>query len=194
MTKVDSDSPLSLKDLFEIVVPGNDAPDETATSPGPQDLKSVEAKDAKVDPKVMLEGIRQQIPGLPEGIEIPTIIAEAWSKAKQLHEYHDQTLHPPGELSLVSMKEHTIRSSYHPMIEVLINGKRIASVTIDVGVQLTLEALVLEIQRARVMAVSPGRFTVSGNVLWGETELAKVESRPVELPGRQALGEGVEIP
>ena len=90
MTRVESDSALSLKDLFEIVVPENDEPDETATSPGPQDPMSVEVKDAKVDPKVMREGIRQQIPRLLEDIEIPTIIAEAWSKAKQLDEYHDQ--------------------------------------------------------------------------------------------------------
>ena len=95
---------------------------------------------------------------------------------------------------MVSMKEHTIRSSYHPTIEVLINGKRIASVTIDVDVQLKLEALVLEIQSARVMAVRPGQFTVNGNAMWGDTEFAKAESRAVELPGRQALGEGVEIP
>ena len=193
MTQVESDSPLSLKDLFEIVASENDEPDETATSPGPKNPMSVEVKDAKVDPKVMREGILQQIPRLLEDIEIPTIIAEAWSKVTELDEYHDQTRHPRGELSLVSMKEHTIRSSYHPTIEVLINGKRIDSVTIDVGVQLELEALVLEIQSARIMAVRPGRFTVSGSVKCGKKEW-KVKSRPVTLPGRQALGEGIEIP
>jgi len=92
------------------------------------------------------------------------------------------------------MVEHTIRSSYQPTIEVMINGKQTNSLAIDVALELKIEALVLEIKNARIMAVRPGDFTASGSVTWRETELKKLESSPFELPGRQALCEGVEIP
>ena len=48
--------------------------------------------------------------------------------------------------------------------------------------------------KARIMAVTPGKFTASGTVTWQKNVIRKLESSPFELPGRQSLGEGVEIP
>ena len=95
---------------------------------------------------------------------------------------------------MVSMAEHTIHSQYHPSIELMINGTSVDSLGIDVGVELAMEALVLEIQNARIMAIRPGRCTASGRMVCREYAIAEMETRPVDLPGRHSLGDGIEIP
>jgi hypothetical protein len=193
MTKLDADLPLTLKCIFENASSKKDEPDDTKAPPA-QDEPPDEVKVAKADWGVMLSGIKRQIPTLLEEIEVPPLIAEAWKKLDQLQEYHDKTRHPPEELNEVSMTEHTISSTYEPAVEVRINGKRLKSLEIDVVVNLKIEALVLEIKNARIMAVEPGAFTASGSVKWQEHVIKELESSPFNLPGRQALGEGVEIP
>ena len=129
-----SESVVTLKDLFAMVRPKDHAEtgEAPASSSGLDDLLSVEVKDAKIDPTVMLDGILEQVGSLLD-IEVPTLIASVWSKATQLQEYRDQARHPPEESVSVEMAEHTVQSRYHPSIELLINGKSVDSLEIDVG-------------------------------------------------------------
>ena len=185
-------SNLTLRDLFQL---GQQATDAAAdgTSPRFDDLVSVEVKDAAIEPDVLLDGVLSQLGSLLD-VEIAEILATAWSKAKQLQEYRDPTRHPPDELSTVSLVEHTVESRYQPAIELLVNGKSLQRLGVDVGVELAIQALDLEIQRGRIMALRPGRCQATGRVLVQGHPLAELATREVTLPGRKALGEGVEIP
>jgi len=195
MTDRQSESAVTLKDLFAIARPKDDA--ETGEAPPSStalvDMLSVTVKDAKIEPKIMLDGILEQVSCLLD-IEVPTLIASVWSKAKQLQEYRDPALHPPEESAWVSMAEHTIRSRYHPSIELVINGVSVDRLEIDVSVELAFDALVLEIQNARIMAIRPGGCTANGRIICREYAIAEMETCSVELPGRHSLGDGVEIP
>ena len=195
MTDRQPESAVTLKDLFAIA--GSKDHTETgeapASAPALVDVVSVEVKDAKIEPKIMLDGILEQVSSLLD-IEVPTLIASVWSKAKQLQEYRDPARHPPEESASVAMAEHTIQSRYHPSIELVINGISVDSLDIDVTVELAIDALVLEIQNARIMAIRPGGCTVSGQIVCRERAIAEMETSSVELPGRHSLGDGVEIP
>jgi hypothetical protein len=50
------------------------------------------------------------------------LLAEAWAKARELHEYADPAKHPPGETSSLFLGEHALSIDLHPTVDVSISG------------------------------------------------------------------------
>ena len=198
MTDEERKPGMTLKDLFELARHnGHDEPDGADgaddSSSGLHDLVSLKVTEAKIEPSVLVDAVMEQIDSLLD-IEVAEVIASAWSKAKQLQEYRDPARHPPGELATVSLVEHTIQSEYQPSIDMLINSKSVESLSIKVSVELTLAALILEIRDAYITAIRPGLGRANGRVAWTDVVFLELETQDIELPGRHALPEGIEIP
>ena len=157
------------------------------------DSVSVAVKDASVEPGALVEAVTSGLDGLLD-IEVSTIIAGAWAKARLLQQYRDSTKYPPHEVIMVTMARHVIQSNHRPSLELLINDKRVDSLPIEIRFELTIEGLVLKVQHARIMEIRPGTCTGSGKITCKELVLAEEETRALTLPGVLSLGEGVEIP
>ena len=186
MTTTAETPAFTVGDLFSLGAEG-DTPDEASA------LFGAELRDAKVDAGALLGSIRGQISGVLD-IPVAEVMASAWAKARQLQEYRDPERHPPGETSLLALAEHTITSSYAPSVELVLQGKLVQRLTVEVRVELTVEALHLEIRDARIVAVVPGRCQAGGRVSCQQWVLAQRETRTLQLPGRASLGDGIEIP
>ena len=189
-----SDSSATLRDFFTSHRNKGPKPEaEEGTVVGLGDSVSVAVKDAKVEPGALVEAVTAGLDALLD-IEFATIIAAAWAKVELLQQYRDSTKYPPDEVVMVTMAEHVIESSHSPSLELLINGKRVDSLPIEIRVQLTIEGLALKVQNARIMEIRPGTCTGSGKIVCKEVVLAEEETRALTLPLVLSLGEGVEIP
>ena len=48
------------------------------------------------------------------------LLARAWGAARELHEFTDETKHPPGEISAMFLGEHALTSEVHPVVGVVV--------------------------------------------------------------------------
>lgn len=127
-------------------------------------------------------------------VNLLEIFFGAWGKLSELQAYLDRYRHPPNEISLVPLGEHTISSTHHPSLEILIKQKRIAELTFDVLLKLKLESFVLKIQDGCIHEIASGTYTGAGIVKYGEQKLVEKKSSTHRLPGNMALKECFEIP
>jgi hypothetical protein len=52
------------------------------------------------------------------------ILAQAWAKARELHEFADEAKHPPGEVSTMFLGEHALTGDVHPTVTVAVGPAR----------------------------------------------------------------------
>ena len=48
------------------------------------------------------------------------LLAQAWAKARELHEFTDEAQHPPDEISTMFLGEHSLSVELHPTVDVAI--------------------------------------------------------------------------
>jgi hypothetical protein len=73
------------------------------------------------------------------------LLARAWAKARELHEFTDQTQHPPGQVSTVFLGEHPLSCQVHPTVEVTIGviGKIVLRFDLTLSAQFKLAELTI---------------------------------------------------
>ena len=79
-------------------------------------------------------------------IDMLDIFCGAWVKLKELQAYRDKEKHPPGEVALVPLAEHTISSKHKPHIDIMLGEKRLFEIPIEVLLKFKLKSFVLKIQ------------------------------------------------
>jgi hypothetical protein len=70
------------------------------------------------------------------GCDVFQVLAGAWAKARELHEYADETKHPAGETSTMYLGEHALGVDLHPTVDVVVSGLA----TFELRFTLTLQA------------------------------------------------------
>jgi hypothetical protein len=127
-------------------------------------------------------------------VDIAGVLLGGWKKYRQLQQYRDQKKYPPEDTILVSLTEHTIASSHHPKIEILAEQVLLARLEFTITLALKLEGILLKVRDARIREICSGRCHGKGTLACAGVVLLEKETPRVELPGRIALGEGIEIP
>ena len=127
-------------------------------------------------------------------IDVFDIFCGAWAKVKELQTYLDKEKHPPGEVSLVPLAEHTIRSTHNPHIDILLGEKRLFKLAFDVLLKFKLSAFVLKIQDGCIHEIRAGSFIGVGIIKCGGQKLVEKKSHTHKLPGNLALKECFKIP
>jgi hypothetical protein len=122
------------------------------------------------------------------------IICGAWAKLKELQTYLDQKKHPPGEVSIVPMAEHKIRSKHQPLIEILFGEKKLFELNFEVLMKLKLESFVLKIQDGCIHEIKAGSFIVAGMIKCGNQKIVEKKSRKYNLPSGIVFKECFKIP
>jgi hypothetical protein len=79
------------------------------------------------------------------GIDLFGVLAQAWAKARELHEYADVAKHPPDEISTVFLGDHALTAALHPSVDVSVGPARFTlEFSLELEAQLRLAQLTIK--------------------------------------------------
>ena len=117
----------------------------------------------------------------------------AWRKYGALAEYTDPSRHPPEEVALVPLADHTVRSDHHPYLEVLIDDRPIGKITFDITLAVTLRGFELKLQGGKIKAIQTGSWQGKAGVALEKAVIYEKTLDEIRLPGSIDLGEGLSL-
>ena len=127
------------------------------------------------------------------GIEVPEIIKKAWNEGAALLKYLDKEKYPPDETILVTLVEHTIKSTHKPYLEILINDAPIGKIEFEVEIALTLKGTILKIQDSTIKGIYIGSCKGEGVVKCEGIQIMKRETSEFSLPRSIDFKDGLRI-
>lgn len=98
---------------------------------------------------------------------------------------------PHGE-ELVELAQHTVTSTHSPHVDLLVNGKRVATIESTIVLSLDVDALVAVVAGGRLTALRSGSCLATLVVSVQDREVVRRE-RTFEAPLHVALGDGVDL-
>ena len=153
--------------------------------------QSVSREAGEHHPEALAEAAAEKLPALLD-VPVGTVLARAWSSSKLLASFLKSIRESGDEPVRLPLREHTIASSHHPSVEVLVNEKVVDRLDFEIALTLTLKGAVLEARRGRIAAVHTGECIAAGEVGFEGVPLIKRESAPFELPGTIEFEGGIE--
>lgn len=121
-------------------------------------------------------------------------LATAWTKARLLQEYADPARHPPGETAVVTLGEHRLKGTWHPVLEVAVGGSQLPGLRFTLEVELLFKSVGLGVEGGAIRSVAPGTASVSARLKYGKVKLRECASKSLKLPGQLVLDPGLRIP
>jgi hypothetical protein len=115
-------------------------------------------------------------------IEVSTILGAVWIQSDFLSSYLDKETLGLAEAIDVAAGEHAIESAHQPSMDIVVNGKSVSTVSMDIDLALTLESVVLNIESWTLTGIVPGAGTASGTISCLGITLVEKEVEPLELP------------
>ena len=125
-------------------------------------------------------------------LDLAHILLAGWRKHGALVAAARRTATAPDTQELVEMVTHTINWSDEPYVELFVDGLRVATVTIQLTLDLDVQALVATVARGHLVAVHSGRCTVRAALSTEEVRLAE-QTAHIDLPLVLPLGSGVPL-
>jgi len=126
-------------------------------------------------------------------IPVETLLTGAWNTSRELLKYTDAGKYPPNEPALHTLSEHTIRSTHHPSVELVIDGVPAGRLTFDAEVEAKVESAILVIQGGRIHEVRVGTCRFSGELKYHDALLARKSSAEYRFPGSIRIPGGLAI-
>ncbi|NNE54060.1 MAG: hypothetical protein HKN30_16860 [Sulfitobacter sp.] len=132
---------------------------------------------------------------LNKALEVPLadILKSAWSSSLSLQAYLDPEKHPPEESSWVSFGKHKLSSTHQPKIEVLLNGKRVGTVSFDVTLTLHITSTKLLVRDGRIWEATGTEFRGEFKAAYKGLPFIKRNIGKIKLPGKLTFSSGVRI-
>jgi hypothetical protein len=197
-----SQANLTMKDMFEVQnakdatqAMGATKQQELETSTVLAVLKEEVAKKSKLIRWSVVQDVL--FDKMVEALDIPlvTFLSPAWKKYREILEFADTEKHPPNEVNLVSLAEHTVKVEHHPYLQVTYRGIEIPKANLEFTLRgdLTLQAVILRIQKGKIKAIQGGAVKWSGELLLENRSVLKKESKSYDLTGDFELGEGISL-
>jgi len=121
------------------------------------------------------------------------VLAGAWNTEGILVKYLDKEKYPPDKTVIVPLVKHSIKSSHHPYIEVLVDDVAMGKVHLDIVIEMVLEGFNLKIQDGKIKAIATGICKAKGSVGLDGVTLMEEKMKPISLPGIISLKDGIEI-
>ena len=133
---------------------------------------------------------------LHKALDVPLadIFKSAWGSALELQAYRNPEKHPPNETSWVKFGKHKLTSSHQPKIEVLLNGKRIGTLSFDVKLTLHVTGTKLRVRDARIWEAAGTSFKGDCGIAYKGFPFIKRDIAAVTLPGTITFDDGLPIP
>jgi hypothetical protein len=136
---------------------------------------------------VMDEKVDQALRGVLD-CDVFGLLAQAWAKARELHEFTDKTQHPPDEVSSMFLGEHSLSVEVHPTVDVAIGQLAKFSLRFTVELEAAFRMAELTIQAGYIKQIGKCDCEVSAVLKYDGIELHKpLKSKRIALIGAMVL-------
>ena len=126
-------------------------------------------------------------------IGLDDVLVKGWRTHRALRDAGQRNLatSPYGE-ELVELAQHTVSSTHSPHVDLLVNGKRVATIELSIVLSLDVDALVAVVSGGKLTALRSGSCLARLVVNVQDREVVSRE-RAFEAPLHVALGDGVDL-
>jgi hypothetical protein len=117
-------------------------------------------------------------------VPLPDILVASWKKAGALQGLLEESTKNPEKVLFLELAEHTVRSEYHPYIEIRIAGMPLPK-KIEFTVQLSagLKGIVLRIKGGAIAEIQTGNCEFEGKVQYADLTIANKKVGPIQFRG-----------
>lgn len=118
------------------------------------------------------------------GIQVGDVLATGWNTGGDLLKYHNKAEYPPDAVFEHPLGEHTVTSTFHPMVEVRVNDAPVPGANIEFAITLSLiiESAVLRIRNAHLIGATLAKCHGKATLKCGQAVLMERPSRDFTLP------------
>lgn len=113
-------------------------------------------------------------------VDLGDVLLSAWQTYSKLTDAAHRTLAISGSEEIVSLVSHTVRSTYAPHVDLVVDGVLIHSFTFDLEIVFEVMPLQAVVRAGTLAALRGGECTVTATLSLDGTELAKTV-RTVDL-------------
>jgi hypothetical protein len=124
-------------------------------------------------------------------MDLMDVMVDTWKQYGTLADYAEKSK-SAGAVQLVELVDHSMSLELHPFVEITL-AEFSKKIFFDVTLEITLKALRLKIEQARIISVETGSCEGMGEIKIKDISLLQLPFKPVELPGKISLGEGIPI-
>ncbi len=105
----------------------------------------------------------------------------------------EQSRHAPEETVLSPLAEHSIDSTLHPYVEILVGPKKIGTIKFDVTLTTQLKGLVLGLKNGDIVSLQLIQCEWTGAIATQGVTLMQRKLTKLDLPGRITLKQGISL-
>lgn len=136
---------------------------------------------ADVDRRVMTNTVAEKLKDALD-VGINQILLSAWSQHRDLVSDLERSRKLKGETILVPLADHTIRSTHHPAVEVMVNDRRVAAFKFNANLMMRIQKAILKVEAGEVVGVESGAWHGVGQLKCGPVTLVEHETKEFALP------------
>ncbi len=126
-------------------------------------------------------------------LNISDILIKTWNEAGIMKKYLNRSEYDPNAEVSVALSEHQIKSEHQPRLDILLDGKKLFEIVLDVSLEFSLNSIVLKIKDAKITDIETGTCKAGGSVSYKGLELLKKDTGDIELPGTFRFERGIPI-
>ncbi|MEU3774583.1 hypothetical protein AB0F11_15535 [Streptomyces sp. NPDC032472] len=119
-------------------------------------------------------------------LDLVSLLAHGWSKHSALRDAAHRTRRLPGSEEVVALATHTITSTHHPHVDLLVDGAPAATVEVGLTVVFHVRALVAVVRDALLTGVRAGACEMEAKLLVRGITVVTREGR-LDLPATMRL-------
>jgi hypothetical protein len=124
-------------------------------------------------------------------IDLGTVLLSGWAKWRALTDAARRTRDAPGTTEVVPLVEHTVASTLTPYVDLVVSDVRLATVHLELGIELTLRGVEATLRDGALVALGGGSCEVAVALA---VEGQEVTRRTAELPPAVLVRVGSGIP
>ncbi|MFI6144495.1 hypothetical protein [Streptomyces sp. NPDC051109] len=125
-------------------------------------------------------------------LDLVSLVASGWSQYKVLKEAARRTRGSPGSEEVVALATHTVSSTHHPSVDLLVDGAPAATVAVKLTVLFRISGLVAVVRDGLLVAARSGQCTVEARLAVRDIPVASREGR-LDLPATLRLREPIDL-
>jgi hypothetical protein len=125
-------------------------------------------------------------------LNLVDIIVGAVSTYEELRDAGRRTIGTPDSAEFVELVGHQVTLQNQPSIQLIVNGKQVATVNLLLSVVIDIQALTAVVRHGRLIALQIGRCDVGAFVGIEGTTVVRRQAQ-LQLPGSIPLGTGIPL-
>lgn len=133
-----------------------------------------------IDRRVMTNNVADKLKDALD-VQINQILKSAWAQHRDLLDDLESSKQTRDETFLVPLANHTIRSTHHPAVEVLVNDRRVAAFKFNANLMMRIQGAVLKVRAGEVVGVESGAWQGVGQLKCGPVTLVEHETDELDL-------------